>query len=346
MKKEVKNMSKTLGHAIIGCGRIAQNHYNAAKENGFAVLWCCDLDKNKARRFAEKNNIRNYTDNYLDILNSQNIDTVSICTDHKSHTEIAEKFLNKKHIIIEKPLSVNLQSAKEFVNKAINSKKITIIAQHRFDNVVNLVKLLLKDDSLGNITLVNANLICHRDTDYYKESYWRGTLDKEGGSTIINQSFHMVDTLVYLFGIPEQVKTFKKNLRFQDIINTEDTCTSILDYGNFLCTLSSTNTAIEEWSTSIQIVGTNGNITFNIDFPEEITKINISEKLKSKYSRRLKEIQENYEKNLSIPANYYGLSHIKQFADFKNSILNKSEVKVGLKEALETQMVIDMIYKG
>ena len=339
-------MTNNIKHAIIGCGRIAQNHFNAATQNEFDVVCCCDLDINKAKEFANKNNIKSYTNNYFDILNNNNIDSISICTDHKSHVEIAKEFIEKKHIIIEKPLSTNYELAKSFYEDSKNSQKnISVIAQHRFDEVVNLVKKMLDDKVFGNITLVNAELICNRSMEYYKDSYWRGTIEKEGGSTIINQSFHMVDTLSYLFGEPSKVYSFLKNFKFKDIIETEDTCVSIMDYDTFLCTLSSTNTAVEEWATKIKIVGDKGSITFNIDFPEEITELNISKELLNKYKKDLEEIQKNYKVNLNSPANYYGLSHIKQFANFKESILNSAKSKVSVKESLDTQKIIEMIYK-
>lgn len=338
-------MKNKLKHAIIGCGRIAQNHFNAATKNDFEVSICCDLDIEKAKEFAKKNNIKNYTNDYLEILKCEEIDCVSICTDHKSHVEIGMDFLNKKHIIIEKPMSTNYKLAKEFYNKAKNSKKIiSVIAQHRFDNVVSLIKKMVTDNAFGNITLVNAELICYRNKSYYCDSYWRGTLEKEGGSTIINQSFHIVDTLSYIFGKPKKVYSFCKNLSFKNIIETEDTCVSIMDYDDFLCTLSSTNTSVQEWSTKIKIVGSEGDVTFNIDFPEEIIELNISQKLKEKYKKELDEIKENYKMNLSSPANYYGLSHIKQFDDFKQSIFNFKKIKVSVKESLETQEIIEMIY--
>lgn len=335
-----------VNHAIIGCGRVAQNHVNAANQNGMKIKFCCDLDLEKARAFAQKNKIEKYSDNYLDILADDTIDSVSICTDHKSHTEIAEKLVNKKHLIIEKPFSVNEEKAQDFVKKMDGSKIVSVIAQHRFDKVVNFIKQLLQDNALGEVTLFNANLNCYRDLGYYADSYWRGTLDKEGGSTIINQSFHIVDTLVYLFGIPKEIKTYKNNFTFKNVIDTEDTCVSILNYDNFLGTLSSTNTSITDWATDIKIIGTKGNVSFNIDFPEEIIEINLADDLKEKYSRDLEEIKINYQKNLSEPANYYGLSHIAQFENVKNVVLNKEHLKVSVSEALDTQRVIDMIYKG
>lgn len=339
-------MRKNYNHAIVGCGRIAQNHYNAAKDNDMNVVACCDLDLEKAKKFAEKNNINYYTNDYKDILNNEIVDSVSICTDHKSHVEIAKDFLNKKNIIIEKPLCSNLKEAQKFALAAQESTKVvTIISQHRFDDVVNLIKDMLSDNVFGDITLVNASLICSRDESYYADSYWRGTKKLEGGSTIINQSFHMVDTLNYLFGLPINTKTYRKNIKFQNIIDTEDTSVSIIDYQKFLCTIISTNTSIQEWKTSIKIVGTKGDVEFNIDFPEEILEINTINELGKNYKDRLEKIKINYNNNLNNPANYYGLSHIKQFKNFKDS-MNKSEMnKVTVEIALSTQKFIDMIYR-
>ena len=249
-------MKRRFNHAIIGCGRIAQNHYNAATENDMNVVVCCDRKLEKAKAFAEKNHIPRYTDNYKELINDEEIDSISVCTDHRSHTDIAQDFLNKKHIIIEKPLSSHLEIAKAFEKKAKESKTVvSVISQHRFDDCVNLVKEMVDDKVFGDITLVNASLICHRDTSYYKDSYWRGTQDLEGGSTIINQSFHMVDTLEYIFGLPKKVISINRNLDFKNIINTEDTSISLVDYDKFLCTIVSTNTSVQEWKTSIRIVG-------------------------------------------------------------------------------------------
>ena len=338
-------MKKQINHAIIGCGRIAQNHYNAATENDMKVVSCCDRKLAKAKAFAEKNNIPNYTDNYKDYINDPSIDSVSVCTDHRSHTDIAKDFLDKKHVVIEKPLSSDLKIAKAFLKKASNSKKkVTVISQHRFDDCINLVKEMVKDKVFGKITLVNASLICHRDTSYYKDSYWRGTNELEGGSTIINQSFHMVDTLNYLFGLPKKVCSMNRNLDFKNIIETEDTSISIVDYDTFLCTIVSTNTSIQEWKTSIRIVGTKGDIEFNIDFPEEILELNIDDKYKEKYKDKIEEIKKNYKKNLNSPANYYGLSHTRQLKNFKEAIESNKKLKVTVEDALTTQEYISKIY--
>mgnify|MGYP004499026255 CR=1 FL=1 len=333
-----------LKHAIIGCGRIAQNHYNAAKENNIDIVCCCDRDLEKAKAFANKNKIPKYVEDYRDLINNKEIDSVSICTDHLSHTQIAKDFLGKKHIIIEKPLSTNIELANEFIDKNPNNKVVTVISQHRFDYPVNLVKKILDSGDLGKITLVNAKLRCFRPNEYYTQSYWRGNKIKEGGSTVINQSYHIVDTIVYLFGMPNEVKSFSGNFKYKQMIETEDTCASILKYDNMLCTFSSTNTSILDWKTSIEIIGTKGEITFTIDFPEEILEFNADNVIKEKYSKEIEKVNVNFENYKDLAVNYYGLSHNNQFEDFKVAIQGKKEIKVGLAQALETQKLIEMIY--
>lgn len=338
-------MEQIINHAIIGCGRIAQNHYNAATLNNIDIVCCCDLDEKKAEEFAKKNGIDRYITDYKKLIDDESIDSVSICTDHLSHTFIAKDFIDKKHIVIEKPLSTNIHLANELIRDYKGKKVVTVISQHRFDYPVNLVKKIIESGDLGKITLVNAKLKCYRPDEYYTDSYWRGTIEKEGGSTVINQAYHIIDTLVYLFGEPKEVKTFLGNYKYNKKIETEDTTVSIFKYEDKLCTFSSTNTSILDWKTSFEIIGTKGEIAFTIDFPEEIIEFNVDDKIKQKYDKEIKQVNMNFDNNKDLAVNYYGLSHNKQFEDFKNAILNNTTIKVGLEQAIKTQNLLEMIYK-
>lgn len=140
-----------------------------------------------------------------------------------------------------------------------------------------------------------------------------------------------------------EVKSFCENLKFKDIIETEDTCVSIFKYDNFIGTFSSTNTSNVDWETSIEIVGTKGSIIFNLDFPERIIEFNLND---SKYNDELQKIVDNYNLNKGKNINYYGLSHNRQFLNFKEAILKHTSLKVDLKEAIKTQEFLDMIYNG
>lgn len=331
-----------LRHAIIGCGRIAQNHVNACIENGIDVVCCCDIDKEKCKSFAEKNGVDRWCDNYMALVDDDGIDSVSICTDHASHIEIANHFMGLKHIIIEKPISSKLKTVS--MNEISNEKIVTVVSQHRFDYLVNFVRKIINNGDLGNITLVNSKLQCYRSPEYYTESYWRGTMELEGGSTVINQAYHIIDTILYLFGKPKRIRSFRNSFKYKDIIDTEDTCVAILEYPNMLATFSSTNTAVMDWSTNIEVIGTEGTIAFTIDFPENVTEFFASDKIKEKYIEELNAVEANYRSNLKSAANYYGLSHNAQFKNFRDAIIGNTNIEISVEIAMDTLSVIEEIY--
>lgn len=339
-------VTKQIQHAIIGCGRIAQNHFNAAVENNMQVHFCIDKDIRKAEDFASKNRISNFSANYMDLINSD-VDSVSICTDHFSHLKIAKDICEHKHLIIEKPFSFDYQDAVNFFRyKATSKNVITVVSQHRFDSVVLFVKKLLEDKVLGDIIVVNLNLKCHKDASYYIDSYWRGSLIFEGGSVVINQAYHLIDLLNFYFGLPLSVKSFVKNIKSKGVIETEDTCVSIMDYGGFLCNFYATSLSTTEWETQFEIVGTNGELSFSIDFPENLIYLRINDNKKCKYKNEIERVYEHYNVNKNSNVNYYGKSHIEQFKNFKKAILGQESLKVSVKDALNTQKLVSLIYNN
>lgn len=338
-------MTKKIKHGIIGCGRIAENHINACKNNNFEVSFCCDLDIEKAKGFANQHGIKYYTNDYIEIIDFPEIESVSICTDHLSHTKIAADLAIYKHLIIEKPLSSNYLDAKIFLEYIKSSSKIiSVISQHRFDEVVEFTKNMLEINAFGKVSLVNIHLKCNKQKDYYSQSYWRGSNKYEGGSTVINQSFHLLDILTYFFGIPVETKSYLSNYKFEDVIETEDTCTAILKYENFLCCFSTTNTSVTEWSTFFEIIGDEGEISFTLDFPEKLINISTNQHLHNNYKFQINKIAQNYINNEKANAGYFGLSHISQFSNFRNAILGNENIKISVSDVLKTQKLINMIY--
>lgn len=333
-----------LNHAIIGCGRIAPNHVLAARANGMVVSWCCDRDFEKAKRFADKYGIDFCTDSYSSLIHNKDIDSVSVCTDHASHVPIASDFMGMKHILIEKPLSIDLKTARSFMEKMDGcSKAISVVSQHRFDKIVRLVKKMIEKHEFGEITMVNVELSCYRSRKYYLDSCWRGKRALEGGSAVINQAYHLVDLLIFLFGAPKQVSSYCKNLIFNDINDTEDTCVAIMDYGSHVCTFSTTNTSTQPWLTRIKITGTKGHVEFDIDFPARIHDIDIKS---DSYNDELSSIETQFQIDSGKNINYYGLSHIAQFEDFRSSMINHHSPAVTVFDALSTLSLISEMYQS
>ena len=104
-------MDRKIRVGIIGCGGIAGAHivgYKSIPELA-EVVACCDLDGNKAERYAKHNGIpASYTD-YKEMFKCEKLDAVHLCLPHYIHTSVAiDAFENGINVISEKPFCAQL----------------------------------------------------------------------------------------------------------------------------------------------------------------------------------------------------------------------------------------------
>jgi predicted dehydrogenase len=336
-------------HAIIGCGHIAPSHVDACISNGVEIGSCFDLDQEKARKFASTHHIKLVASSLDEIISDNSINTVSVCTDHKSHAELAIKLLKSgKNVVVEKPMALDINSAKEMITTAKKFKKIlSVISQHRYNQVVKDVKCSLDKGDFGKITLINATLNCQKDNEYYTNSYWKGRRNLEGGSTLINQAIHTLDLVLWIKKVlPIDVKSYGSTLKFKNIIETEDTFSSIMRFQDeSLVSLSSTNTSVDTWDSKIEIIGTKGTVTFSADYPVKIIHL-IHENFKKGevLRKKFESGEDKFEK--APPVSYYGTKHREQLKDFFNVVCgNRKKLFMPPEDALKTLTVVLKLYQ-
>ena len=110
---------KQLKVGIIGCGRISVMHLGAIAQIDYAKLVaCCDVEKEKADKVAKKYGATPYT-SYKEMIDRENLDVVHICLPHYLHSKVAlYAFCKGVHVLCEKPMDVDLQSAENAVKIA------------------------------------------------------------------------------------------------------------------------------------------------------------------------------------------------------------------------------------
>ena len=99
-------------YGLIGCGRIAPNHIEAARNCGIDIVAICDIVTDRmietSKRSGFSENIRFYED-YMQMLAQEELELVAICTESGKHASIALDCIAAGcHVIIEKPIALSL----------------------------------------------------------------------------------------------------------------------------------------------------------------------------------------------------------------------------------------------
>lgn len=337
-------------HAIIGCGTVAPNHvFGMRFADPDIILVCCDKDKDKVQSFAEKHNISEIHTDYREILRDTSVESVSICTDHGSHATITLDALNAgKHVLVEKPMALSLLDSDRMIAASVaNNRILSVISQHRYTPEVQYIISLIESGVFGEIVTISGTLNSHKDKSYYEDSYWRGTLSGEGGSTLINQAIHTLDLMINIMGQPTDVVAHQANLKFYDI-ETEDTIAGIFKFNNgALGTILSTNASSKFWDSKIEIVATKGNISFTTEFPLKVTSLYMSDLVQQqRIERDLSYYESEAAKEVPPSRDYYGISHKYQIKNFLNATRNIEKLTVPPREAQNTLKAVLDIYRS
>ena len=86
------------------------------------------------------------------------------------------------NVLSEKPMSISYADALKAVECAKkNDVKYGVIFQSRYNDASRLVKNAVESGKLGRIISASSVLTWSRSDDYYSDSDWKGTWDKEGG---------------------------------------------------------------------------------------------------------------------------------------------------------------------
>jgi UDP-N-acetyl-2-amino-2-deoxyglucuronate dehydrogenase len=226
---ETKPLGRPVRIALVGCGRISQNHFDAiGKVDGLQVVAVCDEVRSRADAAATSLGVPAFTD-YSEMLRTAGCDAVTICTPSGLHSANGvEAARAGKHVITEKPMAITLEQADALVS-ACDEARVTlfVVKQNRLNPPIQLLKKAMDKGRFGRVYLANATVRWQRPQEYYDAAPWRGTWEFDGGA-IMNQASHYVDLVQWLLGPVESViaKTATQGRR----IEAEDSGAAVLRF--------------------------------------------------------------------------------------------------------------------
>jgi UDP-N-acetyl-2-amino-2-deoxyglucuronate dehydrogenase len=254
---------------LIGCGRISRRHIEAVSAtNGANILAVCDVLDGRTDQaislIAGANGthgeqVHAVTD--FRRLDARSLDAVSICTPSGMHpvhsTQVAET-TDIPIVVVEKPVSLTVREAVEMFRRVdAAGKRLLPVYQNRYNPLIQFVRGLVKDGSLGTIHQFNCNIFWNRDDEYFQND-WHGTRDLDGG-VLYTQASHYVDMLLYLFGPVAEAKGLGGRLRGLDV---QDSISAVLEHENgavgaLNCTVS---TYRKNYQTEFTVIGSKGTV--------------------------------------------------------------------------------------
>ena len=144
---------KKIRIAVIGCGNIANSaHIPAYKKNSEVnVTYFCDILPERAQQAVKAYGGGKAVTDYRQLLDSGEVDAVSICTPNHLHAEIAIAFLRAgKDVLCEKPAARTYAEALEMQRVARETGRLLLIGVcNRFNTSVNRIKAMIDAGELG-----------------------------------------------------------------------------------------------------------------------------------------------------------------------------------------------------
>ncbi|MXR38085.1 Gfo/Idh/MocA family protein [Craterilacuibacter sinensis] len=211
--------------ALVGCGRIAQNHFASLEQHAdrAEIVDVCDIRPEALQAAVTRTGARGHAD-LKSLLSSSNADIVILTTPSGLHpAQSIDCSEAGFHVMTEKPMATRWEDGLEMVKAADKAgKRMFVVKQNRRNATLQLLKRAMQEKRFGRIYMVNVNVFWTRPQDYYDSAAWRGTWEFDGGA-FMNQASHYVDLLDWLIGPVESVQAYTATLARN--IEVEDTGT-------------------------------------------------------------------------------------------------------------------------
>lgn len=330
---------------VIGCGGIADRRTLPGMmlaENAELVA-VMDANSEAAERCKEKYNAKYSFDKVEELLALEEIQAVYIASPVFCHKEQVEKAAKaKKHILLEKPMGLNIEEAKEIASICeVEGVKIGVAFMMRFHSYHQKMREIVADGIIGEIVSAHAQFTC-----WYPEieNCWRQNKALSGGGAMLDMAIHSIDLIRYITGLEVVESTgFTGNQIFK--YNVDDAGVGVYRMNNgALCVVDSAFNIPDDASVSkLEIYGTCGSIvakgTLSQEEGGEVEVLKLSNV--GGY-----DAQQNRSTVEPMPLSVtFGNMYTKEIEAFGKAVLGMGEIPVTAEDAIRSQKAIEDIYR-
>lgn len=204
-----------------------------ARPGGAELVTVAARRETSARSFAERYGLPRWSTDWREVVADPAIDAVCIATPTGTHADIAVAAAQAgKHVLTEKPIATTLTDADRMI-AACRAAGVTlgVIFMYRFMDTARKMKQAIDDGLIGQPVLGECIGKFLRDQPYYDSAEWRGTWEGEGGGSLMTQTSHTLDLMLWMLGPVSQVHAFT-TVTPRHQIETEDLTAGTLKFAS------------------------------------------------------------------------------------------------------------------
>lgn len=232
---------------IIGLGKMGEFHIGwMTPENQLELVAGCERSEKRIEELKTKYDFRFYSDVDEFLEKEKELDFVVIVTTHESHEALTVKCLNAGfNVIVEKPMTMEYESAKRMVAAAEKNKKHLFVHQSsRWDREFLLLQETINSGKLGKILQIESKVtFCDEGWPAWgiegTQNPWR-VKAKFGGGMLYDWGPHLVDEICLLMGKdPKGIYgTLQSGVWSKEV---DDYFFAIMDYEDVICKIECSN---------------------------------------------------------------------------------------------------------
>jgi len=162
---------------IVGGGRIAvESHLPVLKNlKNVDVVGICDQRVGVAREVASQFNVKAVFADLTEMLMTEKLDVVDICTPPHTHTSLAIQAMESGcHVLVEKPMATSLKNADKMIDSMKKHDiKLCVVHQNLCNPVVKKAKRLVETGVVGDLLNVNVRTFERKNSEMcLNENHW------------------------------------------------------------------------------------------------------------------------------------------------------------------------------
>jgi predicted dehydrogenase len=193
---------RNLRAAVTGAGFVGRAHIEALRRLGVPVQGVLGSSADRARESASSLGLDRAYLSLKELAQDSSVDAVHICTPNYLHFEMAKTLLEAgKHILCEKPLTMDSQQSAELVEVARKQKRVGAVCYNlRYYPLCQEAHAQVQSGAIGQPRLVHGGFL--QDWLFYPTD-WNWRLDpKLGGNlrAVSDIGTHWLDLMMWITG--------------------------------------------------------------------------------------------------------------------------------------------------